>query len=356
MSTNPHTTEPLRPAQEDADFEKLMLISQGHVAFRVLHAGLELGLFEILHKTPGLNHRQIEESLLLEETPCQILLRALYSLDLLVKRNELFYNSPTTTLYLLTEGGYHFKDILGWQSEIVYPAIIDFTEALTKNTNIGLRHFPGPGDNLYERLSAHPSLLKTFQRSMSALSRSANAEFIRQIPLDPNETLVDIGGGDGTNLKSILNTHPNLKGIVFDLPDICDLARRNIKDWGLESKLSVNPGNLFNDPFPKASTLLFNHMFTIWSGEKITEILTKCFHHLDQGGKVIVFNMMSHDHEYGPISCALGSPYFLTIATGQGKLHTSSEYEAWFHKAGFQKVQRFSGLPIDHSFLVAYKE
>jgi hypothetical protein len=36
----------------------------------------------------------------------------------------------------------------------------------------------------------------------------------------------------------------------------------------------------------------------------------------------------------------MGSPYFLTLATGEGMLYTWSEYEAWMRAAGFGRVLR----------------
>jgi hypothetical protein len=38
-------------------------------------------------------------------------------------------------------------DILRWQRHIVYPGAMD--SALRRDTNVGLRHFPGQGETLY---------------------------------------------------------------------------------------------------------------------------------------------------------------------------------------------------------------
>lgn len=34
-----------------------------------------------------------------------------------------------------------------------------------------------------------------------------------------DETVVDVGGGNGTHLRALLERHPDMRGIVFDLPE-----------------------------------------------------------------------------------------------------------------------------------------
>ena len=50
----------------------------------------------------------------------------------------------------------------------------------------------------------------------------------------------------------------------------------------------------------------------------------------------------------------MGSPYFLTLATGEGMLYTWREYEQWMREAGFEtvKVQR---LIRDHGAIIGVK-
>lgn len=337
-------------------FDNLMLITQGHVAFQSLKSGLDLKLFDLLQEQGPMTSEEIQKYLGMEEVPCKILLRALYSLNLLIKENDKYLNSQTAGDYLTTTGPYPLQDILGWQNDIVYRGIVDFTEALKANENVGLKNFAGKGDNLYERLSFDSELEGTFQKAMSALSTTANLEFFKRMDLTGVDTIVDVGGGQGTNLMTLLKERPNLNGIVFDLPTVCELAKKNIVAHNMDGQVSIHPGNLFTDDFPaEMNAVMFCHMFTIWSGEKITQILKKCYESLPQGGKVFVFNMMSNDDEYGPISCALGSPYFLTIATGEGKLHTTCEYEKWFKDAGFEKIKFYRDLPMDHGFVEATK-
>jgi precorrin-6B methylase 2 len=246
-------------------------------------------------------------------------------------------------------------DILGWQALIVYPGEMDFLESLRRNTNIGLGRFPGQENNLYQRLAHDPALEKVFHAAMSSLSRSANAILAKAIDFSGMKHVVDGGGGDGTNAIALARAHLHLRITVFDVPSVCELARTNFAKAGLADRLGVHAGNLFATPFPSGiDSILFAHMMTIWSLEKDTLLLKRAYEALPAGGRVIIFNMMSNDEEDGPITTALGAPYFLSIATGEGNLYAWREYEECLTKAGFKQTQRLA-LPRDHGALVGTK-
>ena len=49
----------------------------------------------------------------------------------------------------------------------------------------------------------------------------------------------------------------------------------------------------------------------------------------------------------GPLTAVAGSPYFLTLATGDGYIYSAKEYEIWLMDAGAKTTKRLK-LPQDH--------
>jgi len=237
----------------------------------------------------------------------------------------------------------------------MYKGLYWMLEAVRENRNVGLKEFAGSEPTLYERLAHDPEVEKIFQDAMQELSVQVNADMVKAVDLRGIKHLVDVGGGDGTNIMAIAQQWPNLRATVFDSPTVCDIARKNIAGSGMADRLGAVAGECFKDPFPPdADCLLFAHFFTIWGEERDRELLRKCYASLPAGGKVMIFNMMQHDDESGPMSAALGSPYFLTLATGTGMLYTWSEYERWMEEAGFRDIKRHA-LPHDHGLIVGTK-
>jgi len=340
---------------DEITFDDLALIAGGHTAFQLLWAGINLGVFDALSKSPGLNSKKITDLIGLEPQPGRILLTGLATLKLIIKDGDTFHNSKIVQEILTKDSPNNMIDVLGWQHHIVYPAEIDFVEALKTNKNVGLRHFPGNEDNLYQRIAHDPALEKVFHDAMSSLSRSANKLLSEKVDFKETTHLVDAGGGDGTNAITLAKAHPHLSITIFDAPTVCALARKNIESAGLTKRIHTHEGNFFTTPFPEGiDGIIYSHMLTIWSPEKNTMLLKRSYDALPKGGKLYIFNMMANDDGVGPMSTALGSPYFLTIATGEGMLYAWCDYGSFLANAGFNQTERHE-LPRNHGVIVGIK-
>ena len=341
---------------DELTFEHLVLIAGGHTAFQLLWAGVELGLFSLLSRTKNVTLGDVCSELALERQPARILLVGLTALKLIVKEGNEYRNAALTEQMLVTEKEGSASPILGWQAHIVYPGLEDFVESLKKNENVGLRHFPGQGNTLYERLVNHPETETVFQEAMSALSSQANTHLLKVLDLADVNHLVDAGGGDGTNAIAFATRYPSLRVTIFDSPSVCEIAKEKIAEAGLSERINTWEGNFLSDPFPSGiDAVLYSHIFTIWSPENNLKLLRRTYSALDEGGRVLIFNMMANDDDTGPLSTALGSPYFLAIATGEGMLYPWKDYDKWLLEAGFGKSQHVGDLPLNHGLIVGRK-
>jgi precorrin-6B methylase 2 len=337
------------------DFERLLLIAGGHSAFQLLWAGVELGVFDALSAEPGATLDALAQRLNLGAYPCRVLMTGLTALRLTVKEHAQYRNAELTEQMLVQGKPGYAAPILGWQAHIVYPGLQDFVASLRQETNLGLQRFPGTGNTLYERLATHPALEKVFQTAMSALSQQAN-RFLSAYDFGRFSHIVDAGGGDATNAIALARQYPNIKVTVYDSATVCDIARRNIDASGLSNRVFTSVGDFRTDRFPPGiDCILFCHIFTIWSMHRNLDILKRCWDSLPAGGAVVVFNMMASDDDDGPLSTALGSPYFLAIATGEGMLHAWKDYEQAMREAGFGRIERIDSLPLNHGMLIASK-
>ncbi|GAA3414850.1 methyltransferase [Streptosporangium vulgare] len=73
-------------------------------------------------------------------------------------------------------------------------------------------------------------------------------------------------------------------------------------------------GDIFNDPYPEGhDAVLFANQLVIWSPEQNRDLLRKAHAALPEGGRVMVFNVMSGDTGDGPLYSALDNAYFATL-------------------------------------------
>ena len=335
--------------------ERLYLVLGGHIFFQSLHAAVKFDLFSILAESPGLTRNEIASRLGIQPQPARILLLNLTAAGFLRKRADRYFNTRVTRELFGRGSRTNISSYVSFEGELIYPAMPHLYESLRQYRNVGIDEFEGTEATLYERISRNEFLQGIFQDAMSALSVQTNRLLANFVDLSGVTYLVDVGGGDSTNIVALAKKYPQLRASVFDLPSVCKVADEKLIASGLDGRLSTICGNCFSDLFPVgADCFLFAHFMTMWSEEKDRLILQKSFEALKPGGKAIIFNMMQHDDETGPLSAAVGSPYFLALATGEGMLYTWKEYEQWMRDAGFSDVKRIV-LPRDHGAIVGVK-
>lgn len=333
---------------------RLLWVFGGHILFQTLRAAVQLGIFDLLEHEGPLTRQEIAEQLGLAEQPLRIVLLGLTATGLLSKNGDRYANTQAASRYLVSTSPKKITAYVELQHRVMYKGLWWLLESVRAFRNVGLEEFPGTEPTLYQRLAHDPELERIFQDAMQELSVQANQGLVENLNLSEVRHLVDVGGGDGTNLIALAKRFPHLRGTVFDSPSVCEIARQHIAAQGLADRLDVVPGNCFSDPLPYGDAYLFCHFFTIWSAAKDKALLKKCYAALPSGGRVILFNMMQEDDETGPLTAALGSPYFLAVATGEGMLYTWGEYESWMREVGFQNLFR-KRLPLDHGLILGQK-
>jgi hypothetical protein len=335
--------------------ERFYLVFGGHIFFQTLNAAVKLDLFTLLNKKPGLTRREIASQLGLKEQPTRILLLGLSACGFLRKRGACYFNSRLSNELLVRDSPRSLLSYVRLEDELMYRGMVHFDTALKTYSNAGLAEFAGDEPTIYQRLAHTPPLQKVFQDAMAELSVQSNKLLPNAIDLSDVRYLVDVGGGDGTNIIVLGRRYPQLLASVYDLPSVCEIASQKLQAAGLADRLNALSGDCFTDPLPEGvDCILFAHFMTMWSEQRDRLLLRKAYQALNNGGKVMIFNMMQNDDETGPLSAAVGSPYFLTIATGEGMLYTWREYEQWMKDAGFTKVKRVV-LPRDHGVIIGTK-
>lgn len=243
---------------------------------------------------------------------------------------------------------------------LIYRPMHDLLPALRAGTNVGLKEFPGSGRHLYERLQRHPKQQAIFHDWMKTVG--AQSDFPHQVAprlaalLKDKKAVVDVGGGDATNMISLCSLAPHLKAVVFDLPGASRLARKNIREHKLSDQISTRAGDFHKDPLPRgADGMLFSHIFNIYSEEQNIRLLRKARLALNSGGIVAIFNGVTDEHKPWGLPAAHISLYFLTVASGQGMAYPIERYAGWLKQAGFKRAWEYRLPQSGHGLIFGKK-
>jgi hypothetical protein len=88
--------------------------------------------------------------------------------------------------------------------------------------------------------------------------------------------VVDIGGGDGTLLATLLHAHPGLTGAVFDGPQTTAAARATLDAAGLGGRGTVVSGNFFDALPPGAGGYILSAVVHNWGDDAAARLLARC--------------------------------------------------------------------------------
>lgn len=355
MKVNPILT---RFTEENESVKKLNLILMGHSAFQLLNAGCELGVFEELHRAPGLGKEELKQMLQLEERPLNCLLLGLTALELIEKRNDKYFNSGIIEDFFNNGFWKIFYDVVVFENKIVYLGQYDFVESLKSNSNTGLKRVNGFGEDLYHRLNESQELQSAFYNYMSSWSQMAIPLLLNTNIFIGAKKVLDLGGGDGTNAVEIAKQNPDSKITIFELKENSSLPRKKIVENSMEQQIDVIEGNIFVDDFgDQYDCVVFIHLLVIWSQKEINFLLKRAHAALKEGGKVVIFNSITSDEENGPLFGALDSVYFLSLPVENGgMIYPWKFYESCLQESGFSSIERINfNAWSPHGAIVAYK-
>ena len=213
------------------------------------------------------------------------LLRALASEGIFAEEERgVFRNTPASEL-LLTSGWDDFAVLFGG---VWYRAV----ERLDAS---GTAVFPDFfGTDFWAWLAEHPEERARFDRAM-AQGSDTRIERLETVDWRSGETVVDVGGGNGSLLAELLKAHPDLYGIVFDLPE----TTRDESLFG--DGLEFVAGSFF-ERVPEGDVYLLATILHDWDDDSATKILRTIRAAAPQDARLIILDAVvpQGNEPFGP--------------------------------------------------------
>lgn len=144
--------------------------------------------------------------------------------------------------------------------------------------------------------------------------------------------VVDVGGGNGAVLAKLLDARPDLEGVLFDRPEVIELARKTA------TRCELVAGSFF-DSVPAGDVHILSWILHDWSDEDALHILRAC-----GGGDIVIVEVLLPGRAQQTKSGAglLTDPWTIDLQmlllTG-GRERTLEEYRALLESTGYEIVR-----------------
>jgi 2-polyprenyl-3-methyl-5-hydroxy-6-metoxy-1,4-benzoquinol methylase len=188
------------------------------------------------------------------------------------------------------------------------------------------------GEGVFDYFAKHPDEAATFNEGMTGFSQQAAAAVLKAYDFSKFGTVVDVGGGHGALLLSILKANPSVKGVVFDAPSVAAGATAAIQTAGLGDRCRAEGGDFFS-AVPGGDLIVMKNIIHDWNDEKATSILKACRAALAPTGTLLLVELVVPPGFTPHMSHILDLEMMVIC---DGKERTEAEYGTLLSGAGFR--------------------
>uniref|UniRef100_B8HV33 O-methyltransferase family 2 n=1 Tax=Cyanothece sp. (strain PCC 7425 / ATCC 29141) TaxID=395961 RepID=B8HV33_CYAP4 len=323
---------------------QLLQMATANWVSQSIYAAAKLGLADQLQAEPQSCDRLAE----LTHTHAPFLyrlLRALVSLGV-------FSQTSTGEFALTPVGEFLRSDVPGslramavMQGEEHYHAWGDIVYSLQAGENAFTHLY---GMDIFTYLGQHPASAQIFDQAMTSFSSIEIPAVMAAYDFSGLNTIVDVAGGHGSLLATILQAYPQSQGILFDQEAVIAGAKPQLTQAGVLDRCQLVGGSFFETVPGGGDAYLLKHIVHDWGDESAIAILKNCRQAMGNSGKVLVIEQVIPPGN-GPATSKLLDLNMMVMCSG-GKERTAAEYQILFEQAGFH-LNRIVSTPAEISVL-----
>jgi hypothetical protein len=206
------------------------------------------------------------------------------------------------------------------------------------------------GVDSFDYFAAHPQEAKVFNQAMEDVTRKVARDLLADHGFARFGTIVDVGGGNGALLASLLAATPTLKGILVDLPSGNAEALDVITAAGVVQRCTVVAGDFFRAVPEGADAYILKSVVHDWNDEKATAILKVCRRATaTQSTLFLIEHVMPKRMEVSPRAQRMALRDLHMLVGPGGRERSEVEFDQLLASAGFVRVST-SPLGAEGSF------
>lgn len=295
----------------------------GGVVAQAIAAVTELGVVDRLASNGPATAHELAAALRVDSDALQRFLRVLTAEELFTQDGDQFS---------LTEAGSLLRsDVPGslkYFSRLMTGEAYRVWEDAGYSLRTGRAAFDGMfGKAFFEWLADNPQRSAEFNEAQAELAR------LRLLPLlnlswDGVSTVVDVGGGNGQLLATLLDRHDTLTGILLDRAEVVAQAAAQLKDYQCE----LVGGDFFSAIPTGGDVYVLAQILHDWDDDHAELILRRCHEAMRPGARLLILEQVVPE-DTTPHPAKLLDLHMLVLLGGRER--TDGDWRRLLEKAGF---------------------
>ncbi|GAA2740456.1 methyltransferase [Kitasatospora cinereorecta] len=193
-----------------------------------------------------------------------------------------------------------------------------------------------------------PDSAALFDRAMTQSSRQSARDLTAFLDLTGISSVVDVGGGQGMVLASLLERHPELHGTLLDLPKVVAQADERLRPGGeFADRAQLVPGDCRTAIPVRADLYLIKNILE-WDDESTRRTLANVRKAAGPGARVVIVENLVDDTPSMRFTAAMDLLLLLNVG---GAKHTEASMTGLIEESGLRLESVAPVNPYLHAFL-----
>jgi isoprenylcysteine carboxyl methyltransferase (ICMT) family protein YpbQ len=297
---------------------------------RAIYIAAKLGIADYLQKQP----KTAEELAAVTHTHAPSLyrlLRALASIGIFVEDNKHRFALTPLAATLQTEAPYSLRFMA--IAELGYEHYLGWGNLLhsVKTGETAFNH--ATGMSIWDYYAQHPEDSKPFDRAMTDVTATVVEAVLESYDFSSFNTVVDVGGGQGSLIAAILKTNSALKGILFDLPTVIEDASPQLVADGVADRCVRVAGNFFESVPVGGDAYLLKWIIHDWDDANAIAILKNCHQAMPDNSTLLLIEQVISPKNGLPFAQLMDLNMLVMMG---GRERTATEYNSLLQTTGFR--------------------
>ena len=302
---------------------------------KAMFDAVSLGVFDALVKGPK-SAKTLAGEIGADPAALEQLLNACVGLELLSWSSSGYANTPAATAYLTSESPDRMTGYISYSNDVMWKLWANLKDAVREGTNRWKQTYGWDGP-LFSHFFRTDQSRREFLMGMHGFGRISSPHVASAFDLSRFRRFVDLGGATGHLAIAACERYPQLRGVVFDLPESIPLAQEIVAESSVAGRITFVPGDFFKDTLPEGDVIALGRILHDWTEEKVLRLLGRIYERLPAGGAVLIAEKLLDENKTGPSWAQMQSLNMLVCT--EGKERTLSEYERLLDQVGFRDVQ-----------------
>lgn len=202
------------------------------------------------------------------------------------------------------------------------------------------------GADDFSPLDSDPKAAALFNGAMANLTRPVALAAALGLDWSAHHRFVDVGGGPGELAAILLEHHPHLRGVVFDLAHALEPARERLRRGGVGNRCEVLEGSFFDSVPAGADAYLLKSVLHNWDDARAALILRNCGQAIVPGGRVVLLERIVPERYSNAAGDREIARSDLNMLVGcDGRERTEMQFRELLERGGFalEKVEPMAG-------------